>query len=84
MTDDDEIDDVMQRVRQALAGHPPDLVGAVLADALALWLAGHVIPGDISETDRLRRQLLRLQIEMIETLIPILEATDQRLRPLAV
>ena len=33
-----------------LKGHPPEMQGCVLADLLAIWLAGHHVAGDEDAT----------------------------------
>lgn len=33
--------EIIDRIKPLLAGHPPEVQGAVLADLLALWLAAH-------------------------------------------
>jgi hypothetical protein len=50
-----------ERVKPLLAGHPPEVQGAVLADLLAIWLVGHA--------PALREQMLALHIEMVRELI---------------
>ena len=57
-------------VSELLAAQPAAVVGCVLADLTATWIAGHVAEGDQAETDQARLTLLRLQIGMIVRLIP--------------
>lgn len=54
-----------------LAGHPPDVQGAVLADALAMWLAGHHVPGDEDATRSMRAELLAVHCGMVRELVPV-------------
>jgi hypothetical protein len=49
---------IVDRIRPLLAGHDPDIQGAVLADLLAIWLAGHHVEGDKDATRKLRAELL--------------------------
>ena len=55
-----EIYELIERIRPILAGHPPEVQGAVLADLNALWLCGH--PPEV------RTDLLAFQIEHIGAL----------------
>ena len=36
---------LVQRIRPLLAGRAAQMQGAVLADLLAIWIAGHIVPG---------------------------------------
>lgn len=47
---------------RVLAGHPPEVQGAVLADLLATWLAGHNPP-------ELREDLLRLHLRTVRQML---------------
>lgn len=53
-----------------LDGHPSDIQAAVLADLLAIWLVGHIVPGNPAETQATREHLLKLHLEAVRTLIP--------------
>jgi hypothetical protein len=53
-----EIARVVERIKPILAGRPPEMIGAVLADLLAIWLAGHHVAGDEDATRKLRAELL--------------------------
>ncbi len=74
MTDPNEIDSIVDAIRPILAGHPPDLQGAALADLLAIWLAGHIIPGQPAKTKALRKRLLTMHVAIVRELIPVSEA----------
>ena len=39
--DPDDVAAVVDEIKPLLAGHPPALQGAVLADLVAIWLVGH-------------------------------------------
>ena len=54
-----------------LAGHPPEVQGAVLADALAMWLAGHHVPGDEDATRTMRADLLANHCFVVRNLVPV-------------
>lgn len=61
----------MHRIGPILKGHPSPLQGAALADLLAIWLAGHMIKGNPTATDRLREDILALHVEKVRELIPV-------------
>jgi len=63
--------DLVEQVRPLFAGRAPHLVGAALADLLAMLLAGHMVPGDRTATHDVRERLLALHIEAVRRLIPI-------------
>lgn len=54
-----------------LAGRPSTTQGAVLADLLAIWLAGHVAVGDPEATAELREAMLAAHMKAVRLLIPI-------------
>ena len=60
-----------QRVRPLFRGGDPDIVGGALADLTAIWLAGHVVPGDGLATAKLRDEHLRLHSRLIRQLTTI-------------
>jgi hypothetical protein len=59
------------KIRRMLEGKPPEMQGAVLADLLAMWLAGHVSPGDEPATDGWRELVLQVHLEAVRKLIPV-------------
>jgi hypothetical protein len=65
-----EIARAVERIRPVLAGRPPEMQGAILADLLAMWLAGHVA-ADKDATDVLRNQILFHHVAVVQQLIPI-------------
>jgi hypothetical protein len=67
----DEALELCRQIAPLLAGKPANLQGAVLADLLAVWLAGHIAAGDARETDRLRENLLAMHLEYVRQLVPI-------------
>jgi hypothetical protein len=71
-TDLQLVDTLNEQIRAVLAGHPPHVQGAVLAHCLALWLAGHWVPGDRAATDALRCEMRALHLEAVEDLLPVL------------
>jgi hypothetical protein len=52
-------------VQKKLAGKGPDVKGAVLADLLSVWLAGH--------HPDLRDELLHFHIDRVKQLVPLSE-----------
>jgi hypothetical protein len=66
-----EIARAVQRIKPLLAGRPPDMVGAILADLLAIWIAGHQVEGDAKSTRLLRADLSQLHWAAVRELIPI-------------
>jgi hypothetical protein len=81
MSDKDKVESITELaalIRPLLAGREPDVVGAALADLLAMLLAGHFAEEEIGSphrpaTDGVREELLQLHIEMVRKLIPINE-----------
>jgi hypothetical protein len=62
--------ELVGEIRQLMAGRLADLQGSILADLLAIWLAGHIVPGDTKATDDLREQLLAWITGLVRELIP--------------
>lgn len=69
-----EVVRVVERIRPLLAGHQPEVQGAALADLLATWLAGHVVPSDREATEALRERLLAPLLDTVRALVPVNEA----------
>jgi hypothetical protein len=65
------IETLTDEIKPVLAGHPASVQGAVLADLLAIWLAGHVIPSDDVETAKFREDLLQSHLAIVRKLIPV-------------
>jgi hypothetical protein len=59
---------ITARCSGALHGHGPDVQGAVLADLLAMWLAGHLAGGGSQEVCD---ELLRVHVEAVRGLVPV-------------
>lgn len=66
-----EMKDVSNQIKPILAGHPPEIQAAVLADLMAMWLAGHQGPPD--EIEEFRNKILDAHITLIRRLVPINE-----------
>jgi len=59
-----------------LAGHPPEVQSAALADLTATWLAGYQGPG----AENLRAETFALYIRLVLELVPINEVMLRELR----
>jgi hypothetical protein len=66
-----EITRAVERIRPILAGQPPEIQGAVLADLLAIWLAGHHVAGDERATQALRAEMLAAHLQGVAELVPV-------------
>jgi hypothetical protein len=64
---------ILDACSKALTGHSSELQGAVLADLLAMWLAGHQCWGDAKATFKLREELLNAHIKEVVRQLPINE-----------
>jgi hypothetical protein len=71
MSSADEIGPIVERIRPLLAGHSPEVQGAVLADLLAIFLAAHGVDDPDPAVEALREEILRLHIDAVRALIPI-------------
>jgi hypothetical protein len=65
-TDIEQIESVVNLIRPLLAGRPGEIQGAILAELLATFLAGHH-PG-------LREEVLTIHVDIVRKLIPECEA----------
>jgi hypothetical protein len=68
-----DVSDLVWEIEPHLAGQPPSVQGAALADLLATWLAGH-FAGSAAENAALRDELLTAHIAVVRALIPENEA----------
>lgn len=66
----DDVETLAKAIKPLLAGKSPAIQGAVLADLLALWLAGHVVPGDPAAAEELRAELLARHVRAVIRLVP--------------
>ena len=62
---------LIEALKPVLAGHPPEVQGAALADCLAMWLAGHHVPGDEDATRSMRAELLANHCFAVRNLVPV-------------
>jgi hypothetical protein len=64
----DKVKMLTDRISPILHGHKPEIQGAVLAELLATWLAGHVVPGDRMQTILLRGRLFHEHMKIVRDL----------------
>jgi hypothetical protein len=67
----EDVERLVAKIKPLLAGKPPELQGAALADLLAIWLAGHIAPGDPARTREMREHLLAMHVDEVRELIPV-------------
>src|SRR5262249_24071679 len=78
MTDETQAKEVMliakriaEFAKSELAGHSPNVQGAILADLLAMWLVDHFLPGDEAATAMLREDMLKMHVKQVRRLVEI-------------
>jgi hypothetical protein len=64
-----EAAEMFDAITEVLRGHHPYVQGAVLADLLAMFIAGHSLVGDAKGTDQMRENLLAEHIKAVRLLI---------------
>jgi hypothetical protein len=62
---------LVRAVTPHFRGKAPEVQGAALADLLATWLAGHVVPGSEADTEASREAVLQLHLDAVRRLIPL-------------
>lgn len=67
----DQAVEIINRILPLLHGQDPQVVGAVLADLTAMWVAGHVSPGNPEETKQVREAMLTRHIVGVMSLIDV-------------
>ena len=72
------VHDMVEAIRPLLAGKSAPVQGAVLADLLAIWLAGHSTDRGSTEDAALREELLAHHIKAVRTLISVNEEIIRR------
>ena len=65
--------EIARRIAPQLAGLNTDIVGVALADLLSIWLAGHVVVGNVAETAKMREVILAKHIDTVRSLILVNE-----------
>jgi len=81
MSDEERVVELTQRVSLLLKGSHPMIQGAVLADLLAIWLAGHRSSDGAEATRGFREELLERHLAVVWELIPVnehLQDLDER------
>lgn len=66
-----EVERAVERIKPHLGGYPPEVQGIILADLLAIWLAGHQVEGDSDATRKLRGGILATHLLMVEELVAV-------------
>jgi hypothetical protein len=67
-------EELVARIKPILAGHPPAIQSMVLAELLAIWLAGHRdLDGDAEDLARFRKILLGGIVKLVLKLVPVCE-----------
>jgi hypothetical protein len=61
-----KVEELSARIRPMLAGNDPAIQSAVIADLLAMWIAGH--------HPELRDELFTQHIALVRRLVPVCEA----------
>lgn len=69
----DRVEAVSNLIKPYLAGLGAEVQGAVLADLVAIHLAGHIAVGDPTETERLRAELLSVFLDAVRDLVVVHE-----------
>ena len=67
----DNVKMLTDRISPILHGHSPVIQGAVLAELLATWLAGHVVPGDRMQTILVRGRLFHEHMKVVRDLMKL-------------
>lgn len=68
-----EVEAVSRQIYELMAGRAAGIQGAICADLLSCWLAGHIVPGNEQATANAREAILKAHIETVRRLIPIQE-----------
>jgi hypothetical protein len=61
-----ESDEIVEAIRPLLAGKLPAVQGLVVAELVAIWIAGHA--------EEFREQILEMELQTIRDLVPVLAA----------
>lgn len=65
--------ELIEQIAPMLHGEERSVQGAVCADLLARWLAGHMDVSSKAGTDKLREELLAEHLAVVRDLIPVNE-----------
>lgn len=69
----EEVLAIAEKIKPLLAGHRPEMQGAVLAELTSIWLGGHTIKGKRGETFKLRKDVLDMHNRAIWILMQLNE-----------
>lgn len=61
-------------VGQFFAGREPQIIGAVLAELMSIFLLNHKIPDDQAHQDQLREEILKEWCDTVRQLVAVAEA----------
>jgi len=61
-----QVSEIVDEIKPILAGNPPEVQGAVIADLLAIWLVGH--------PPQIREEALAFHIDAVRELIEVEDA----------
>ena len=59
------------QIKPLLAGLAPEVIGAVLAELLATWVAGHIHLSNWERTADTRAAVLAEHVTLVEELVPV-------------
>lgn len=77
MSIDEREDALVERIRPLLAGHPPEVQGAALADLVAIFIAGH-ISVDRDTTLMVQSVLIEAHQQLVTELVGLYMARRDR------
>ena len=66
MTDFERADKLAEQLSQVLLGHPPNVQGAAITAALAIWVREHTDKRGEPHTTTFRRQLMKMVFDLVE------------------
>lgn len=66
-----EMNAIVEQIRPILSGQQPELIGCVLADLTATWIAGHFVYSSNEGTREWREVLLRLHVEAVQAILAL-------------
>ena len=67
----DQVKTLVDRISPLLHGQDRQVQGAVLADLLARWLAGHCVPDDRFQTILMRGRILQQHMKIVRDLVKV-------------
>jgi hypothetical protein len=67
----DQVRTLIDRISRILHGQDRQVQGAVLADLLARWLAGHYVPDDRFRTILMRGRILHQHMKIVRDLVKV-------------